>query len=193
MKYLTFNQIMHTNLRNNGYDPTEWEIRSLPIVKSTNDYVSYLFEMNYKQVIVLSRVQENGRGRNGNSWESPDGGIWLSIGIKKQFKPIELSTPVVQAVKTVIDKFVKCEIKAPNDILINGKKLAGVLVEAKTLENKMQEAIIGIGVNVLNELPDNIKDIATRLKDHSNANEIPEIAADIAIAVINKLKNENII
>ncbi len=190
--YLTFIHLLHEKLVKNNIDPNSYEIRSLPIVHSTNDYAERLLKMNFPYNVVLSKIQENGRGRENRYWDSSDGGIYLSIGIQKDMDPIELSTPVVEVVHRVLSEIVACEIRNPNDIMIKGKKVAGILVESKIQGPVMKQAIIGIGINVVNEIAEDLSDIATRLDDHCDVPEIYELASDIALEVI-KMVNKTLL
>lgn len=189
MSYLTFIQEVHKSLQNHGFDPIKWEIRSLAIVTSTNDYVERMFKLGAEQVIVLSKVQEKGRGRKNNVWESPEGGMWLSLGLKNNFGVIELSTPVIEAVHKILSKYVKCRIKSPNDVFISDRKVSGILVETKMSGDRMSRIIIGIGINVTNELPESIEKLATRLSDHITSPTIETLATEITIGVV-KMLNE---
>ncbi|MCY3414630.1 MAG: biotin--[acetyl-CoA-carboxylase] ligase [Candidatus Heimdallarchaeota archaeon] len=193
MLYLTFIQELHHMLDEKGLDPIKWEIRSIPITSSTNDYVSRLFTLQAKQVVVLSKVQEQGRGRKGSVWESPEGGIWLSIGIKDPKPIMELSTPVVEAVHEVLINYVPCHIKEPNDILLEGKKLSGILVETQMTKDQMSHIIIGVGINVTNALPDSIANIATRIADHVESPNLIKIAAEVATKIIDTVQHLGIV
>lgn len=188
MSYLTFIQEVHKSLQDHGFDPIIWEIRSLAIVTSTNDYVERMFKLGAEQVIVLSKVQEKGRGRNKKVWESPEGGMWLSLGLKNDFGVTELSTPVVEAVCEVLSKYADCTVKPPNDVFISDRKVSGILVETKMSRDRMSRIIIGIGINVTNELPNSIETIATRLSDHCTPITIETLATEITIAVVKMLK-----
>lgn len=187
--YLTFIHLLHEKLVKNNIDPNFWEIRSLPVVHSTNDYVERMIKFNFPYNVVISKIQENGRGRENRNWDSSDGGIYLSIGIEKDLNPIELSTPVVEVVHKVLNKLVPCDIKNPNDILIDNRKVAGILVESKIQGKIMKQAIIGVGINVKNEINEELSSIATRLIDHIDPPEIHDLASDIAIEII-KMINE---
>ncbi len=180
-------------MKSEGIDPIQWEIRSLPIVSSTQDYVKRFFRLETDRVIVLSKVQESGRGRNKNIWQSPDGGVWLSIGLKNKFDVVELSTPVVETVCSVLEKYVDCTIKQPNDIFVGDYKLAGILVETVMSGDKMSEIMIGIGINVNNEIPDIVKDIATRLSDHISPPSVVSLASEVSLAIIKMLTSLNFI
>lgn len=191
--YLAFIQNIHNSLKENSFDPMNWEIRSIPICNSTMDFAENLINLGYNRVIVLSKEQKQGRGRNKRIWESPEGGIWLSIGVNKECDPIEISTPVVESVESLLKNYVNCYIKEPNDILIDGKKVCGILVEAKIINNKIKQFIIGIGINFSNEIPESIKDIAIRLIDYCSLPNIFDFANDVTISVLSRLKTLNLV
>jgi BirA family biotin operon repressor/biotin-[acetyl-CoA-carboxylase] ligase len=186
LTHLAFNSLCHAKLNAQGFNPEIFEIRSLEICKSTNDEVAKHLK-SYLYSIVLSMTQEAGRGRKGNIWESELGGMWLSIGVNNKSKIVELSSLVIEAVKEVLDFCHISDVKSPNDLLINGKKVCGVLVETKSTGDEFEQVIIGIGVNVFNDISDDLIDNATRLKDHCDPPSIPELASDITLSVLNKL------
>lgn len=188
MYHLTFIQMFHELLDSNNFDAKSWEIRSLGAVTSTNDYADKMLDL-YDEVAVLSKIQTEGRGREGRVWYSAEGGMWLSIGLVGEFNFIELSTPIAHTVKEVISNYVECEVKEPNDVMINGKKVAGVLVETKIQKEKIKRLIIGIGINVNNNLTDEIVETATRLDKHSNTVEIHSLASEVALAIVKLLDN----
>jgi BirA family biotin operon repressor/biotin-[acetyl-CoA-carboxylase] ligase len=187
MIHLTFIQKLHHLLQENNIDPTGWEIRSLEMVNSTNDTVNDLF-LFYDKVVVLATSQTQGRGRDGRFWESPIGGCWLSLGIVKHVPAVELASPVTQSVQNVISKYAPTRIKEPNDILITDKKIAGILVEGKISGINLTQVVIGIGVNVVNEIPDSISNTATSLKDHCDPPNVQYLAAEIACEIIKMLQ-----
>lgn len=103
--------------------------------------------------MVVSEVQTQGRGRSGRIWKSPKGGLWFSIIIKPKI-PVG-QTPLLQflfanALRTAIEGLssVQPEVKWPNDLVVNWKKLAGILIETKISNSQIVYAIIGVGLNV---------------------------------------------
>ncbi|MDH5401898.1 MAG: biotin--[acetyl-CoA-carboxylase] ligase [Candidatus Heimdallarchaeota archaeon] len=187
MKYLTFITELHRKLQETEIDPHQWEIRSIPIVGSTNDEADYLLNY-YEKVVILSETQSQGRGRQKREWESPIGGIWMSIAVREILEVQELSTPLIHVIHEFLSELVECEIKYPNDIKINELKVCGLLVEGKVIDNKLQQIVIGIGLNVFNELPPTISNIATKLSDHcDNLPDLPVIAANLALKIISYL------
>ena len=102
---------------------------------------------------MVSEVQTHGRGRSGRSWKSPRGGLWFSIIIRPKI-PINriplLQFWVANALRNGVEGVygVQSEVKWPNDLVVGGKKLAGVLIETKISGPELVYAIVGIGLNV---------------------------------------------
>ncbi len=101
--------------------------------------------------VVIADVQTAGRGRLGRSWLSPQGSLAMSLVLRP---PLEYLPGMVMiaslAVVRAIEKMtgLGCVIKWPNDVLIGGKKVCGILVESETAAKQINYAILGIGVNV---------------------------------------------
>lgn len=120
--------------------------------------------------LVLSEEQTSGRGRMGRNWVSPKGtGIWMSIILRPDVNPVnafKLTQVAVAAVSKTLEEFgVASYIKWPNDLIINGKKICGILTEMSAELTKINYVIMGIGINVnILGFPDELKDIATSLK-----------------------------
>ncbi len=118
---------------------------------STMDVARRLAENNPQEmIVVLAEEQTAGRGRLGRSWESPRGGLWTSIVLPSPSYPDLLSIISVLSVVNALRKMgLNVEIKWPNDIMFEGKKIGGILVEIPS----RSYALIGIGVNVNNDPP----------------------------------------
>lgn len=143
-------------------------------VGSTNTIAKYLAGNGIENgSVVISEKQNNGRGRSGKSWQSPLGGIWLSIILNPNVNTskiplITLATGV--AVAKTLEKMgiENPEIKWPNDILINGKKVCGILTEAVSNLNTIEEVIVGVGIDAnlsIADFPHDLQDITTTLKE----------------------------
>ena len=122
-------------------------------VSSTNTLARFLSMNGIDDgSVIISEKQTNARGRSGKSWESPLGGVWLSIVLNPhvdyaKLPLITLATGVAVA-KTLEKVGVENpEIKWPNDIMINGKKVCGILTEAITKLNTIENVIIGVGID----------------------------------------------
>jgi BirA family biotin operon repressor/biotin-[acetyl-CoA-carboxylase] ligase len=128
------------------------EILAFKEVESTNSVAEFLAENGSGEgTVVLSELQSQGRGRYGRKWESPRGGTWLSIILKPNMIPskapfITLATGVAVA-KTLKNFGVDGRIKWPNDILIDGKKVCGILTEASVRKNEVVYVIVGVGID----------------------------------------------
>ncbi|MCK5396625.1 MAG: biotin--[acetyl-CoA-carboxylase] ligase [Thermoplasmata archaeon] len=108
--------------------------------------------------IVVSKVQTKGKGRMTRTWESPDGGLWMSILLETEenfdnnkFGLIPLMSGCAVATAIMHEYNIEACVKWPNDVLINGKKACGILGELLNTDGK-QLAIIGIGINVNNKV-----------------------------------------
>ena len=102
--------------------------------------------------IIIAEKQTAGRGRLDRKWTSPKGGIWFSLIIHPKFDvssstliPILSAVALSKSIKSVLD--IETEVKWPNDITMNGKKVAGVLVDASFQTNSIDYLILGIGIN----------------------------------------------
>ncbi|MCX5750046.1 MAG: biotin--[acetyl-CoA-carboxylase] ligase [Candidatus Saganbacteria bacterium] len=135
-------------------------------VSSTNDVCRMLGEKSDTEgLVIIADVQDKGRGRFDRKWYSRDpGGLYFSILLRpsfdqKYFPLIGLSAASCIARAIFSLARVKASVKWPNDVLINGKKAAGILIEQKNTD-----VIAGIGINLSNEtgsFPPEIRDIAT--------------------------------
>ncbi len=121
--------------------------------------------------VVVADEQLSGKGRLGRSWVSPSGtGIWLSMILRPKIPPQQapqLTLLTAVAVVRAIKDFTGLlgDIKWPNDILVNGKKLVGILTEMKADPDQIHSVIIGIGINVNQDVfQPEIKEIATSVK-----------------------------
>jgi BirA family biotin operon repressor/biotin-[acetyl-CoA-carboxylase] ligase len=135
----------------------EWLYREE--VSSTMDVVRELAEAGAPEgTVVIAARQTAGRGRHGRDWESPEGGAWLSLLLRP---PIELTqagcisvllaVAVAQALRERYE--LPILVKWPNDLLVDGRKLGGILVELATVGGRIEWLIAGVGLNVNNPLP----------------------------------------
>lgn len=150
------------------------EIIFLESIDSTNNYAKKMGEEKFKEgTIVIAEEQTAGRGRLGREWISPKGkGIWMTIMLKPDIKPEQAAQltligayAVAKAIKTVCS--IDAQIKWPNDIVIKGKKVCGILTEMGAEIDRINYLIVGIGINANTEKKDFLKsglDIATSLK-----------------------------
>ena len=149
-------------------------------VKSTNTVAKFL-AMNGAEngTVVISEKQTDARGRSGKSWESPLGGIWLSIILQpnvhySKLPLITLATGVAVAKAIERTGITSSEIKWPNDIMLHGKKVCGILTEAVTKFNTIEHVIIGVGIDAnidISDFPEELQDGTTTLADELGRKE----------------------
>ena len=119
--------------------------------------------------VIIAAKQTGGKGRSGRKWISPKGGIWLSIILQPKFD-ISITTlfPIASALalSNALEKTLKIspELKWPNDLTIKGKKIAGMLVDVSLESNRIENMVLGVGIN----FDVDTKQIEKVLKDSSN-------------------------
>ncbi|MGH7153891.1 MAG: biotin--[acetyl-CoA-carboxylase] ligase [Acetobacteraceae bacterium] len=132
-----------------------FDIRRYDRLGSTNDEARRLAETDAPNgTVVVAREQIAGRGRRGRSWSSPPGNLYLSILLRLDLpaaRIAELSFVTALAVADTVDYFIsnKAVLKWPNDVLVDGAKISGIL-----LERADAAVVVGIGLNVLHVPPD---------------------------------------
>lgn len=122
--------------------------------------------------VIVAEEQVDGKGRLGRGWISPKGkGIWMSIILKPEVDPIKVAKITLigaaAVYKALNNMNIDSTIKWPNDILIDGKKICGILTEMSCELNMINYVVMGIGINVnLDEsnIPEDLKDKATSIK-----------------------------
>jgi BirA family biotin operon repressor/biotin-[acetyl-CoA-carboxylase] ligase len=150
------------------------DIRVFQETTSTNDVVEKLARDGVREgVVVFAESQTRGRGRLGRKWMSPTRkGLWFSLLLRPELRPQE-TTQLTVASATALRRAIQAvtslsaEIKWPNDLLLGGKKVAGILTEMSAEVDRVRHIIVGIGVDVnqdANEFPPELRGIATSLK-----------------------------
>jgi len=144
-------------------------------VGSTNDLAKELAGYGAVEgMVVVAETQTAGRGRLGRGWVSPKGGLWFSVVLRPELKPAEAVRLVFVsglAVAEVLRELygVRVETKWPNDVLVKGRKVCGILTEMNTTGEKVNYVIVGVGVNanfdVKKDFSEDLKTVATSLKN----------------------------
>ena len=147
-------------------------IKCFDVVDSTQTIAKDIANESPNGTIVLTNHQENGRGRLNRKWfSSSNDGLWISIILKPNIETHTISqltlltsVAMIQALK---EFKIKSEIKWPNDCLVEGKKIAGILTESSVNEGQIDYIIVGVGLNLFQseeEIPEEIQNIATSMK-----------------------------
>ena len=116
---------------------------------------------------IVALEQTAGRGRDGRTWRSPPGGAWLAVLLRPSRADIgALSIRAGLVVADAVDELLgrpRARLKWPNDVLLDDRKLAGVLCEGRWQGETLQWLALGVGVNVCNEIPAELAPRATAL------------------------------
>lgn len=151
-------------------------INRLDEVSSTQESAKQLAEAGAVEgTVVVARTQERGRGRLGRRWLSPPGGLWFSIVLRPTCPPARVAgltllaaVSVANAVRSVTK--IEAGIKWPNDILIGGRKVGGILTEMTAEMNVVKYVVLGVGLNVnidTSGFPHDLLMPATSLKEEA--------------------------
>ncbi len=178
-------------VRNQGYRLENWEVvgdgetrknsgvgfgREVLILKEASSTNTVAWEMASQGklgegAVVMALEQTQGKGRRGRTWQSPKGGLWFSTVLYPRLPAkdvVQLSLVFALAVARALERFsnLPVHVKWPNDVLINGKKVAGILLEMNTEFDAVKYLVAGIGVNVnirSGDLPVDLQGRATSL------------------------------
>ena len=120
--------------------------------------------------VVVAEEQTAGRGRDGRTWRSPAGGVWLGMLLRPPVPVLgALSLRVGLVLADVVDDLVRgasrTRLKWPNDVLVGDRKVAGILCEGRWQGETLQWLGVGIGVNVANEIPTELAGRAIALRE----------------------------
>lgn len=155
------------------------------MVTSTNDLAHFLAKNGEPAgTVVFAHGQTGGKGRLGHAWKSPRGGLYCTVILRPELHVQELprvtlitALSIVHALKDIHTPSVS--IKWPNDVLVAGKKIAGILTEMSLQDNALSYVIVGLGVNVntgIDELPEQAVSLKQVLRKEC---DIPDLAHSI--------------
>ena len=171
--------------------PPFFELVALESVDSTSNEAARRADLGAGEgLLIWAREQTKGRGRQGRQWESPIGNLYCSMLLKPNVEPAtaaELGFVVGVAVRECVQDLVpvakKARCKWPNDVLLDGAKIAGVLLEATAREDAIR-IIAGIGINLVSH-PDNTSYPATDLQSETTRPADPaRVLEQLAVAFL---------
>lgn len=146
-------------------------------VESTNNTAKKFAEDDAPEgTVIIAEYQTAGRTRKREEWVSPEGGIYMTMILRPEVTLLEASKLTivtgVAIAKTLHDEFmIDVGIKWPNDILIENKKICGILTEAVTDYDKVKAVLVGVGIDVNineNDIPEKLNNIATTVQKETN-------------------------
>src|SRR5437773_8658024 len=161
---------------------------------STNDAILQVATANSNAGLVLfAEHQTAGRGQRGNKWESAAGkGLWFSILLRPGIQVNDSGRLTIWAMESICDVIrtefaLEPAIKLPNDVLLCGRKVAGLLVEMRAQQKKPHLAIVGIGINVNHSVEDFPPELQNRAISLAMALHRPVDGQKFAIALLQNL------
>lgn len=175
----------------------KYKVINFDVITSTNQYIKEQYKNLEPFTIINANKQTNGRGRVDRKWESIEGkNLTFSIYLKPKILPEKLpllSLVIGASIYNVLSKYINCLIKWPNDIIVNDKKIAGILVES-IYSNKLEALVAGIGINInQGQFSDDLKNKATSLFIETNTEYNKNIILDEFIKEFDLLYNDFII
>ncbi|HET8633456.1 MAG TPA: biotin--[acetyl-CoA-carboxylase] ligase [Gemmatimonadales bacterium] len=169
--------------------PAPAAVRWLASVESTQDAVHALAEQGAPEgTAVAALEQTSGRGSRRRDWSSPPGGLWMSVLLRPlrdsgmQVLGLRAGLAIVHALDRLGARGLM--LKWPNDIMALEKKAGGILCEARWNGDRPAWVAVGIGLNLRNELPDELRGSSARLADHGVSVALEPLAQHIADALV---------
>lgn len=175
----------------------KYKVINFDVITSTNQYIKEQYKNLEPFTIINANKQTNGRGRVDRKWESIEGkNLTFSIYLKPKILPEKLpllSLVIGASIYNVLSKYINCLIKWPNDIIVNDKKIAGILVES-IYSNKLEALVAGIGININQvQFSNDLKNKATSLFIETKTEYNKNIILDEFIKEFDLLYNDFII
>ena len=157
-----------------------YKIFSYKKVNSTNDIAIKKIKKGFSRGLVQAEIQKRGRGQHGKKWISYNGNLFITIffKIKKKISLKKITFKNCSKIKKVISKLIKknLTIKRPNDLLLNKKKICGILQETTTYNNSLF-MVLGIGINLIKN---------PKIINYSTANILDEAGISVSKKIIIK-------
>lgn len=175
----------------------KYKVINFDVITSTNQYIKEQYKNLEPFTIINANKQTNGRGRVDRKWESIEGkNLTFSIYLKPKILPEKLpllSLVIGASIYNVLSKYINCLIKWPNDIIVNDKKIAGILVES-IYSNELEALVVGIGINInQDQFSNDLKNKATSLFIETNTEYNKNIILDEFIKEFDLLYNDFIV
>ncbi|HAX62367.1 MAG TPA: biotin--[acetyl-CoA-carboxylase] ligase [Elusimicrobia bacterium] len=150
-------------------------------IGSTQNYAKKIARCSPSNTIIIAEKQTSGRGQFERGWSSSRGGLYFSIILKPKIVPdkiplltLKMASAIVSTLKKIVKKKHSVLTKPPNDVIVKCKtgyrKIAGILTESSVTGNKIDWVVVGIGVNINNKIPKELKKIAVSLKEITKKN-----------------------
>jgi len=150
--------------------PIRYSVHYVEKCRSTQDVAEALAREGAGEgLVVVAEEMSGGRGRLGRKWVAGKGGLWFTILLKPptveglQLISLGAGVAVAEALRELHG--VEATLKWPNDVLVDDKKLCGILVEGRMEADRVHYVLVGVGINVNNDIPEELRDTAVSLKE----------------------------
>ncbi len=148
-----------------------WHIQKYESLETTQDTaINAMRDGAPARTVIVADTMQSGRGRFGNTWQAPCGNLYLSLILRPPSHhtvgdyALMTAVAVARAVRPLLRPDVLLALKWPNDVLVNDRKLSGILIEASWDDGHCTGLVIGVGINVLAP-PDGRAGVAQSSKD----------------------------
>lgn len=166
--------------------PPFFRVETKGVTTSTNDDVCAAAKAGESEGYVVQALQQkSGRGRHGRTWESPEGNLYASILLRPHATPQQIAFYSFATAMAVYDAVLAAkpsanvQLKWPNDVLVDGKKISGVLLETAPVDNGVVDwVVIGVGINV-NSCPENAMYPTTSLKEEGVKVSVDDVLKEL--------------
>jgi len=173
--------------------PIPWDIRLYDQVASTNQTLWQLLQeqepqqLSQSPIVAIAHEQTQGKGQRSRKWLSPLGGLYLSVAQHLDC-PVRnhalLSIATAWGIASVLDVMeVPIGLKWPNDLVVEGKKLGGILIETRMRGDRLTRAVIGVGINWANPIPDTGISLRSCLPESSPVQTLNDVAALVLLGI----------
>lgn len=140
---------------------------------STNDDAKELSASYPEGTVFIAEIQSSGKGRIGRDWSSPPGGVFMSVLLRPAILPSRVPALSLVAgysvAKAIRDGLgLDAQVKWPNDVLVDGRKICGILCEMRAELDRVADVVVGIGVNAnlaVDALPPCVRETGTSLRE----------------------------
>ncbi len=150
--------------------PIRYSVHYVERCRSTQDIAEALAREGAEEgLVVVAEEMTGGRGRLGRKWVASRGGLWFTILLRPptveglQLISLGVGVAVAEALRELHG--VEATLKWPNDVLVDGRKLCGILVEGRMEADRIHYVLVGVGVNVNNDIPEDLRGSAVSLKE----------------------------
>lgn len=160
--------------------PINWRIDQYQRVLSTQNYVHDAIALGEEEgLVVQALTQQGARGRHGNKWSAPIGNLYMSVLLRPNCdlaQAGQLAFVVAVALSEALDEYIDGSkhtktLKWPNDLLVDNRKISGILLESDIRDNALNAIVLGVGVNIF-KAPEFAVDLNEIAKDPVYVNKV---------------------